>query len=424
MACGIQAGKTFAGALRIKMAMHKYTDPSDAFIIAAPTYKILQQATLPAFLKIMAGYGEYSKGDAVFKMHKGGTCYMRTATDPDSVVGITNVRCLWGDEAGLYPLYFHENLQARAAFRQAPICYTTSPYSLNWIYTDYVKVNQKIQKKLSAGEPLSDRENKFRGEVEIIQMTSRENPFFPEDEYERKKATMDPRRFNMVFGGNFERVEGLVYENFRQETMVIPPETLPDKTLYVAGVDWGYTNPACILVFGIAPNGFVYLVAEYYKARQRIMELVEVAQRLKITYGIQRFYCDPASPENIQEFNRAKLTAIPADNSIRPGIDAVSELMGAGKFRVFAGRAPNFLDEISSYHYPSDPDIHADKDIKEQLPVKQYEHSMDAMRYCLFAIKNTMGRKRNITESRDVDKRLHIHDDLIKKNLIGNEYDW
>ena len=95
-AAGIQSGKTTVGAVRTKIAMHTHSDPLDNFIITAPTYKILQQATLPAFLSIMKGYGEYSKGDAIFKMHKGGTCYMRTATDPDSVVGITRVRHIWG----------------------------------------------------------------------------------------------------------------------------------------------------------------------------------------------------------------------------------------------------------------------------------------------------------------------------------------
>ena len=121
-ATGIQWGKTSVGALRTKIAMHTYTDKTDAFIVAAPNYKIMSQATLPAFLKIMEGYGDYKEQKAEFHMHAGGICYMRTATDPDSVVGITNVRHIWGDEAGKYPLYFHENLQARASFKHAPIC--------------------------------------------------------------------------------------------------------------------------------------------------------------------------------------------------------------------------------------------------------------------------------------------------------------
>lgn len=136
---GIQWGKSTVGAMFIKKLMHTFTDSRDNFLITAPTYKIMQQATLPEFLRVMEGCGEYNKGDAVFKMHHGGTCWLRTGTDPDSVVGITNVRGVWGDEAGLFSLYFHENIQARASIKEAPIIYTTSPYSLNWIYTDYIR---------------------------------------------------------------------------------------------------------------------------------------------------------------------------------------------------------------------------------------------------------------------------------------------
>lgn len=44
-----------------------------------------------------------------FRMHGGGTCWFRTETDPDSIVGIPRVRHIWGDEAGKYRLYFWEN---------------------------------------------------------------------------------------------------------------------------------------------------------------------------------------------------------------------------------------------------------------------------------------------------------------------------
>lgn len=422
---GIQYGKTTIGAIRTKMAMHRYIDPTDNFIIAAPTYKIMQQATLPEFLKWMGGVGEYHKGDAIFKMHRGGTAYLRTATDPDSVVGITNVRHIWGDEAGLYSLYFHENLQARASFRQAPICYTTSPYALNWLYTDYIRRHQAIAKKVANGDNLTAEEQRFWNEVEVIQATSRENPFFPDEEYERKRATMDPRRFNMVYGGNFERMEGLVYDCFRDFTHVVPVETLPERTQYVAGVDWGFTNPASILVFGVAPNGTVYLVSEWYKPQQTIGSIVEAAKRLKSYFGIDRFYCDPSAPANIMEFNKAKLTAIPGDNDIRAGIDAFYEWIAADRFRVFYGRAPNFLDEISAYHYPTEVDVDADKDVKERLPVKQYDHAMDAARYCLYALKKTGLKKRQLAGSAPrKDLSLHIYDDLIKKNIGGQDYDW
>lgn len=412
IATGIQWGKTTVNAMCLKEAMHTYTDSTDNFIMTAPNYKIMQQATLPEFLKVMEGWGEYSKADACFRMYNGGTCWMRTATNPDSVVGITNVRFITGDEAGLFPLYFHENLQARASFKQAPIMYTTSPYSLNWLYKDYIR---PITKK---GVVMDD--------VLLIQARSDENPYFPKEEFLRKKATMDPRRFNMIYGGEFNKVEGLVYDCFQEDTHVIDRHELPSGTIVLAGVDWGYTHPAVILVVALMPNGKIRVIDEWYHTQKTIAEMVEAAEKLKYIHKIERFYCDPSQPAHIEQMNRAKLTAIPADNKIRAGIDAVYEFIKSDKFHIFRGVAPNLLDELSMYHYELFDDYKPDQDVKERMPVMQNDHANDALRYILYALKRTKHiNKTGVTMPgvSQQDHRLHISDKLILNNL-NEDYDW
>lgn len=411
-ATGIQWGKTTVGAMFMKMLMHKHTDARDNFIITAPTYKILQQATLPEFLRVMDGSGEYSKGDACFKMHGGGTCWMRTGTDANSVVGITNVRGVWGDEAGLYSLYFHENVQARASVKEAPIIYTTSPYSLNWIYSDYIRPHHK---------------GNLKDDVLIVQARSNENPYFPAKEFERKKKTMDPRRFNMIYGGEFHKLEGLVYGCFDEEAHVVPKRDLDPRTLYIAGVDWGYTNPAVIEVIAVTPDDGLFVVDEWYHTNKTIGEMVNAATRLKSIYNIERFYCDPSSPSNIAEFNKARLTAISSDNDIRNGIDSVYDLIARDKFHIFDGYAPHLVDEFSMYHYPEEVDVTADKDVKEQLPVKQHDHASDAIRYPIYALYKSRkldAKVPKINREKDIDTRIHMVNDRLIRRIGGNDYDW
>lgn len=408
-AAGIQSGKSTTGAVRIKQAMHRYTSKDDNFIVTAPTYKIMQQATLPAFMKYMEGYGRYSKVDAVFEMYNGGTCYFRTSTDPDSVVGITNVRSIWADECGMYPLYFHENLQARASFKQAPICYTTSPYSLNWLYSDYIR-------PITRGAKLEH--------VDLIQCTSAENPFFPKDEYELKRKTMDPRRFNQIYGGEFYKQDGLVYSCFEEDAHSIDPFILPPGTRFFAGVDWGFTNPAVILVIAVTPDWGMFAVAEWYQTQKTISEMVTIAKTMQSHWNIERFYCDPSAPANILDFNRNGLTAVEADNDIRAGIDSVYEEIKGGNFRVFAGKCPHLIDEISIYHYPQEKDILPDKDIKELLPVKQNEHCMDAMRYCIHMLKKTRPHNQRIPVvggTKIVHNNNQEINRLLKKKV---DYNW
>src|SRR4051812_45120162 len=97
---GTQWGKTQVGGVRFKIKLHTHTDPKDNFLITSPTYKILMQSSLPPFLKLMEGYGRYDKKHDVFVLHDGRNVYCRTGTDPDSVVGITNIKHIWCDEAG------------------------------------------------------------------------------------------------------------------------------------------------------------------------------------------------------------------------------------------------------------------------------------------------------------------------------------
>ena len=373
VATGIQYGKTTIGAVRMKLAMHTFTDPLDNFLITAPTYKIMKQSSLPAFLSIMAGYGTYNKSDACFHMHNGGTCWMRTATDPDSVVGIPRVRHVWCDEAGLYTLYFWENIQARAASKQAPIDLTTSPYSLNWVYKELIKGSL-------AGK---------RSDILYIKARSDENPYFPKEEFERRKATMDERRFRMVFGGEFEKMEGLVYDCFDEKIHIVEPFDLPKDTVYYGGIDWGYTDPFVLVVHAVLPNGHRFQVAERYKTKLTIKEIGAFCKDAMEHWGVERFYADPSQPGSIEFLNRMGVPTVAANNDIRVGIDTVYELMKAGMFKIFKDSSPHTLDELSIYHYPDPKDLKPDQHGGESKPVDQNNHCCDALKYvCIMTHRN------------------------------------
>jgi len=374
-ATGIQWGKTTAGSLQMFRAMHRHTDETDNFLVVAPTYKIMQQSTLPEFLRVFEGCGSYQKGDAVFNMHGGGTCYFRTGTDADSIVGVTNVRLIWGDEAGKFSLYFWENMQARAAFRKAQIILTTSPYSLNWMYKEYIRPIMKDPGSMP--------------NVELVMAASNENPYFPEDYFEEKKRTMDPRRFQMMFGGQWNRLQGLVYSCFNEEANVVEPMSFPPGTKFYAGIDWGTTHPFVMHIRAIFPDGLQYQVGEHYETGLTISDMVDIAiQKVKLYGKIELFYCDPSAPGYILEFCRAGLSAVGAENDIRTGIDRNVELIKSGRLSFFGrGMCKHTIDEMEMYRWPDDDDTKGPNvDVKERNPVKQNDHAMDAMRYCSMAL--------------------------------------
>jgi phage terminase large subunit len=367
---GIQWGKTESGVIWLKMKMHEFSDPLDNFLVTSPTYKILYQSTLPPFMKWNEGLGYYDKKNEAFKINGGGTVYFRTGKDPDSPIGITNVRAILCDEGGKYTRYFWDNIQARSSFKQAPILIVTSPYSLNWLYTDFIR-------KFNSNDPY------ICNLCDVIQATSAENPYFPTEEYEARRMTMDPRRFNMIYGGMFSKAEGLVYDCFDQDSHICDPFKFPEGTDYYAGVDWGYTDPFVITVRAITPNGMHYRVAEFYRPYMRLTDMVDVAVRLQNFWKIEKFFADPSRPEYIAEFCRNGIRCIPASNDIIPGIEKHYELIKTDRFRIIKGTCPHTIDELETYHYPEEKDLRPDQNANNKnLPVDQHNHTMDAERYC------------------------------------------
>lgn len=403
---GIQWGKTRVGAIKTKMAMHSFRDKGDNFLILAPTYKIMQQSTLPAFLQVMEGYGEYSSQRAEFKVNGGGTGYFRTATDPDSIVGVTDVRFIWGDEAGKYSLYFWENIQARAALKEAQICLTTSPYTLNWIFKEIIRPKVK--------DPGA------RPDCDLFQAASWENPFFPASTIDRARKTMDKRRFNMMFGGQWDKVEGLVYDCFDEQENQTHLFPLPTDTRYFAGIDWGFTEPFVLVVHAMLPNGRRFQVSETYKTGLTINDIATICRQKKDVFNIERFYCDPSQPGYIEELNRNGIPAVGATNDIRPGIDYLYELIKTRQFKLIKGSSPHTIDELETYHYPEPDDLKPDQAAKEQKPVGQNDHALDAIRYVSIMTRN-LGAVKKAPKNPEENKPKDAYDRL-KQLRIRKKY--
>lgn len=358
MVAGIQSGKTITGSLSLGASLGSLG--TDNMIMCAPTYKILNQATLPTFLNTFGHCGEYKKLDAEFKVHGGGTIFIRSLTDPNSMEGITNVRKIWLDEGGLISRYAWENVLGRAAFKEAPVIVTTTPYSLNWLYL--------LWKEWDAGK---------RDDCEFVQFSSIDNPYFPQKEFERQRRILDSRRFNMKYRGQFGKMEGLVYEQIN----LCKAKELPAGTKFYGGVDWGYTNPFALTIRALTPYGEHYRVGEFYKSGLVIDEIINICRARRDFYNIEYFIADPSSPSQIQSFNNAGLSCIPGENSVRMGTDIQIKLIKEERFFIFEDENPLGIDEYNSHHYPEPKDYKIDQDQREQEPVDSHNHGIDADRY-------------------------------------------
>jgi len=364
---GIQGGKTTVGALWFIRQAAKWKGPDNNFIIGCPTYKILNQSTLPSFLKYASQFGTYHKGDQTFSLRNGGTIYLRTATDPESVEGITNVRAIWLDEAGKCKFRFWTNIEGRAARTNAPIICTTTPYAMNWPYKELIKPLRRGDRK----------------DIAYFQWTSKDNPSFPAEHYERQRELLDAVTFAMKYGGEHHQRVGLVYPF--DDSKIIKPFQLPEGTKFYAGLDWGFTNPMALIIRGLTPDGRDIQVSEFYESGIYPDDIAHLIKQKVASYDIQKILADPADPGKIAQLQRYGLPVISADNDKQAGIDAHSQVVKSNRFFIFE-TCKHTIDEYETYSYKENDDD--DKNAKEE-PLNVKNHAMDANRYLSYYLRQS-----------------------------------
>lgn len=236
----------------------------------------------------------------------------------------------------------------------------------------------------------------------VYYSSARDNPYNPSDYLETLALLTGVQKLRLV-DGLWVQAEGAVYELFDQAIHLVDAPPPPEQIkYYIAGVDWGFTNPGVLQVWAVDYDRRICLVEEVYKTRELVAgERGEDAfwlsefKRAKAQYDIRRFICDPSEPAYIETMRRAGLNAQGADNAIRFGIDSVNgrlRVAGDGRPRItfvrgacanpdpdlVKRRVPtSSLEEISLYAWPKSV---AGKNDKE-VPTKTNDHGMDTMRY-------------------------------------------
>ncbi|HNX60549.1 MAG TPA: terminase, partial [Spirochaetota bacterium] len=184
--------------------------------------------------------------------------------------------------------------------------------------------------------------------------------------------TMPEKQKARFRDGLWVKAEGVVYEKFTEE-MILLPEEMPERyDMVTAGQDFGL-NITNVKVGWIGEA--VYVIADYgaYNVPTRTFneDLTEQGWYENDDGSVNVFptFCDPAGGERIQEISGG----VKANNSVDSGIDYICALMERNQFFVCA-KCTGVLQEIADYA----------RDEANQI-VKVNDHYMDAMRYAIFS---------------------------------------
>lgn len=197
----------------------------------------------------------------------------------------------------------------------------------------------------------------------------------------------NPRRYAVAGLGGWGIVDGLVYENWKEEEFDVKSDAFLEahpKLISTFGLDFGYTNDPTAFFCGLLDleHKQLFVFDEMY---ERGLSNKKIADNIRaMGYGKERITADSAEPKSIDELKSMSLRvkgAMKGKDSIKNGIQWIQDLE-----IIIHPRCVNFLTEISNYTWDQDK-----FGTKLNVPIDDFNHLMDAMRYALE--KHIIGNK-------------------------------
>src|SRR6201999_1209311 len=172
---------------------------------------------------------------------------------------------------------------------------------------------------------------------------------------------------------DFRKTQGLVYKEFdRTKHVYIEGEYVPISRL--AGIDWGWTNPASSHLVEKDQDRHYWISKEFFKTNKTTAEIIEHVRSLRP----ERVYPDPAEPDRNEEARKAGLNIRDVSKDIEAGINCVRELFKQGRLHIHAS-CTNLIEELETYSYPDKKPEHNEPEV----PIKENDHPLDELRYVL-----------------------------------------
>lgn len=364
----VRSGKTLCTIIRYSEAIINCPDNKNV-IIGKSLDSVEDNIIKPWMNEIWPGYCSYSPGNRVFTF---GTKEMRVigANDAGAVGRIqgNTISTALVDEMTILPQNFLDMLFTRLS----------TPHSILFGGMNPDTPYHPLKKMIDSAD------GKY---IYALHFTLKDNPSL-KPEYiqmlEKFYAGLWYKRFIL---GEWCLAEGSVYDFFDRKFHVVP--RIPcAATYHFAAIDYGTSNPFCMLVFGYNPDAFgakVWVEKEVYwdpkemgrqKTNAEFADMVEEA-----LYGIscRVIYIDPSAEAMQVELKKRGKYAKEALNDVKNGISSVSSMFVSGDL-VICASCRNLIQEIEGYVWDSKAVARG-----EDEPLKVRDHACDALRYGIFS---------------------------------------
>lgn len=371
----VSSGKTVGTLFRFMQAAHECPD-SQIYMFGFSSSTIYENcvrlimespefSTFRPFCNWMPGKGELR--------YKDKTIIIIGAKDEGSIGRIQGktISIAYCDEMTLYP----ENVIDMIATR------LRQPHSIGIASMNPKHPDHKLKKWIDAAE-------KGDPNYYALQFMIDDNPFLPQGYKEMLQTSLTGLFYKRNYLGLWCLAEGAIFDFWDRDIYVSKKIPAP-ATYWIAGVDFGMSNATACVLIGVS-TGFhtqtgmqMWVEDEYYwdikqKGRQKLVsELCEDIQEFLGQYTVKNVYIDPSAAALRAELNRKGIHTVDANNDVENGIAIMTTMVRDGKCLVM-DKCKNLIREIEGYCWDTKA-----AERGEDRPIKQADHLLDCLRYCL-----------------------------------------
>jgi hypothetical protein len=150
---------------------------------------------------------------------------------------------------------------------------------------------------------------------------------------EQERRALGASWYRQEYCCSFEALEGLVYHDFARCVIPSLPSPLAGRT--VGGIDFGFRNPFAAVWGTLDRDGVLWITGEHYCRAKPLSYHAG-----KLPRGVT-WYADPSGATERSELRLAGFHVLAGENSLRPGIAAVTARIENGPARA-GGALPEF----------------------------------------------------------------------------------
>jgi len=375
---GRRCGKSTAAAIYILQFASNYKEKRTGYVwYIAPTYKQAKSIMWQMLLEITPPNRIVKRNETelTLTLDTNVIIHLKGAEDPDSLRG-NRIDLAIFDEVAFHPKWEQEWAIMRPTIMdsQAECWFISTPNGFN----HFKELSDNVNR---------EGKNIFNPQyTRSFHYTTYDNTHIPKEEIEQAKSEMTEDAFAQEIMGEFRKMSGLIYKDFKRETHMVEIPDLRSFT-FTRALDFGFAHKSALIYFAISPDGSVmYGYDGLYESNLTIPQIAEAAKIKDAGKIISNPVADSAQPASIQELTNLGVSFSPVDkekDSVKNGIVRVAELL---KIRADTGK-PTLMfnknltwiaDEFERYHWMQN--MSADNEIKE-VPYKANDDAMDAIRY-------------------------------------------